>query len=241
MKTKFVILILCLILSPFRAFATAQTMPEGVTSGKEASHPKTVYLTFDDGPTGKINKELLQILKENNVQATFFVVGKQIEQFPEVLLEIYHGGHSIGLHSYSHNFRKIYRNDLDFINEMKQVEQEIFNTIGIDSKIIRFPGGSAGNLDRDFLEKIHHSHYKVFDWTISLEDGNHAYASVSSLVKKATTLRNDGDQIILAHCNSNNKNTCKALPLIIKKYREMGYVFKPITYNTHEYFFKMRK
>ncbi|WP_242946795.1 polysaccharide deacetylase family protein [Clostridium haemolyticum] len=85
---------------------------------------KKVYLTFDDGPTSKVTLDILDVLKEHNVKATFFVVGKEIQNRETVLKKIYNEGHSIGLHTYSHSFKKIYKNDDSFVKEMLDVQKK---------------------------------------------------------------------------------------------------------------------
>ena len=109
--------------------------------------PKFVYLTFDDGPTYVVTAKLLDVLKKQNVKATFFVVGKEIEGKETILKRIYNEGHSIGLHTYSHNFKKIYRSTDDFIHEMTKTSDKIEQVIGFAPKIIRFPGGSSKRLN----------------------------------------------------------------------------------------------
>jgi peptidoglycan/xylan/chitin deacetylase (PgdA/CDA1 family) len=202
------------------------------------SKSKTVYLTFDDGPS-IITNSLLDTLKECNVKATFFVVGKEINGREDVLKRIYNEGHSIGLHTYSHNFKKIYENDDIFINEMLLDQKKIFEIVGYSSKLIRFPGGSSKHLDENMLEKLHKNDFKIFDWNSNLEDGVNPKLSVDDLIANAKKCRAcDTNIILLMHCNSNNTNTIKALPKIVEYYRSCGYKIKPITDSTPEYYYK---
>ncbi len=202
---------------------------------------KTVYLTFDDGPS-IITDNLLDTLKKCNVKATFFIVGKEIPGREKVLKRIYDEGHSIGLHTYSHNFKKIYKSEDIFIQEMLSSQTKIKEITGYSSTLIRFPGGSSKHLSGSMLEKIHKNNLKVFDWNSSLEDGVKPNLSVDELVKNSKKCKVcDHRIILLMHCNSNNTNTIKALPRIIENYRNCGYEIKPITDSTPEYYYRFKK
>jgi len=201
---------------------------------------KYVYLTFDDGPT-IVTDVLLDVLKTENVRATFFIVGKEIVGNELILKRIYNEGHGIGLHTYSHNFKKIYRSTEEFVNEMKKTSNIIEEITGSTPKIIRFPGGSSKRLNAFTLTNLHKNNFKVYDWNVNLCDGVNPNLSVSQLIKNSKIIKgNKNVAIILMHCNSNNKNTVKALPCIIKHYRDLGYEFRAITENTPEYYYKFK-
>lgn len=93
------------------------------------SKQKIAYLTFDDGPTLKATPKILDILKEEDVVATFFVVGKHVKENPELVKRAYDEGHFIANHGYNHNNSKLYKNDDSFINEIKNTDIEIGNAI----------------------------------------------------------------------------------------------------------------
>lgn len=215
----------------------AQIMDSPETISEEK---KTVYLTFDDGPTVITNK-LLDTLEKCNAKATFFVVGKEICEREDLLKRIQKEGHSIGLHTYSHNFKEIYSSDDIFINEMLDTQKKVKEVTGITTNLIRFPGGSAKHLHSDMLKKLHENSLKVYDWNVSIEDGVNPHLSVSELVKNAKKYNpKDNRVILLMHCNSNNINTIKALPQIIDYYRSNGYEIKPITNLTPEYHYTIQ-
>lgn len=200
---------------------------------------KFIYLTFDDGPTHVVTNSLLDTLKNENVKATFFVVGKEIEGKELILKRIYREGHSIGLHTYSHNFKKIYKSSEYFIYEMKKTSNKIQQVTGFTPKIIRFPGGSSKHLNSLVLDELHKNRFKVYDWNVNVCDGINPNLNVSQLVKNSRKIKgNKNVAIILMHCNFNNKNTVKALPQIIKYYLDSGYIFKTITEDTPEYYYK---
>ena len=204
---------------------------------------KIVYLTFDDGPTPKITDAILDVLKSHDVKATFFVVGKEIKGREAILKRIYEEGHGIGLHTYSHNFKIIYKNPESFIMEMEKTQNTINEALGtqLSFPIIRFPGGSAGRLNKNFYNLLEEKGYLIFDWNVDLQDGIKGSLSPNEFVANAKKCSDKSiRRIILAHCNSNNKNTCDALDGIIKYYQSEGYTFKAIDATTKPYFYKFK-
>lgn len=203
---------------------------------------RVLYLTFDDGPSTVVTNKILDILKAENIKASFFIVGSKIEGREDVLKRIYAEGHTIGLHTYTHKYRQIYSSETAFINEMNKTSEETKKVINIEPKAIRFPSGSKKHLTPSLLEKLHNNGYKVYDWNLSLSDGIDYNTPVSKLYKEATTKCVNPNRIfLLAHCDQPNKNTCDALPNIIKYYRDLGYEFQPITNDTPEYHFRVSK
>lgn len=205
---------------------------------------KVVYLTFDDGPTPNVTDAILDVLKAHDVKATFFIVGKEIKGRETVLRRIYEEGHGIGLHTYSHNFKIIYKNPESFIMEMEKTECTINEVLGtqLALPVIRFPGGSAGRLNKNFYNLLCAKGYLIFDWNVDLQDGVKGQLSPSEFLANAKKCSDKSvRRIILAHCNSNNKNTCKALDGIITYYKSEGYTFKAIDSTTKPYFYKFKK
>lgn len=201
---------------------------------------KKVYLTFDDGPIPGVTEKILDVLKEEDVKATFFVVGKEIHEREHILKRIYEEGHTIGLHTYNHKFRKVYKSEETFINEMIQTRELINKLLNINPTAIRFPGGSSGRMTQEMLDKIHSNNMKVYDWTLDLHDGDGGI-SVSGIIRNGESFNPKYSRlIILAHCNSNNKNTVKALPEIIKFYKNLGYEFEAIKDDTPDYYYRLK-
>ena len=202
---------------------------------------RVIYLTFDDGPS-KITDKVLDILKENQIKATFFIIGNQINGFEDVVKRINNDGHSIGLHSYTHKFKLIYSNKNTFIKEMLNCRNEISRLTGISPNIIRFPGGSSKRLTNAYLNKLHSYNFKIYDWNMVTSDGINSNTSPNRLYRDAT----EGNEnlcpiILLLHCDYMHKNSCKALPNIIKYYKESGYEFKIISEDTPELYFPIKK
>lgn len=221
-----------------------QTINNNIIMAQEldGTPQRKAYITFDDGPTYVITNQILDVLKKYNVKATFFVVGKEIDGKEDILRRIYKEGHGIGVHTYSHNFKLIYRNENTFVNENVRAAQKVLNVTGFYPQAVRFPGGSSKILTSSLLEELHKNNFKVYDWNVSLEDGINAYLNENILLKNAFKIKGDKDNvIILMHCNSNNINTVKALPKIIEKYESEGYILEPITCSTKEYYYRIRK
>lgn len=226
--------------SPIRVpNSSIDTQSKVVTADTER---KIVYLTFDDGPSTVVTNKILDVLKEQNIKATFFVVGNKIQGREEILKRIYNEGHTIGLHTYTHKYRQIYSSESAFIEEMDKTAEEIKRVINIDPKAIRFPSGSKKHLSFSLLEKLHERNYKIYDWNLSLSDGIDYNTPATKLYQEATTKCINPNRIfLLAHCDQPNKNTCDALPSIIKHYKNLGYEFQSINNDTPEYHFRVSK
>lgn len=230
--SKYLLIFLIVYISYFSTIINAK-----IADGSN-NESKVIYLTFDDGPSYLITNRILDILKEKQVKGTFFVVGSQIKDREKILKRIYVEGHSVGLHTYTHKYKKVYKSEEGFIEEMRKTSDEINAVIGISPTIIRFPSGSKRRLNDGFLEKLHKEKYKVYDWNASLSDGINPNLSCEILYRNAIKLKNHHLVILLMHCNADNKRTCDALPRIIEYYKSLGYVFKTITDETPEYYFR---
>ena len=213
---------------------------KGITT--EEPIKKIIYLTFDDGPSDTVTNRILDILKENDVNATFFVIGNQIDGLEDVVKRIHNEGHSIGLHTYTHKFKRIYSNKDVFIKEMIQSRDKVNDVVGISPNIIRFPGGSRGHLTKTYLDKLHSYNFRIYDWNMETVDGLNPKASPYKLYREATKHSEELSNIILLlHCDYMHKNTYKALPEIIKYYKDKDYEFKLITEDTLEFYFPLTK
>ncbi|KEJ02894.1 polysaccharide deacetylase [Clostridium botulinum A2B3 87] len=237
-KSIYLLLFLALIFSGVIAF----NYKVKADKKEDISDKKEIYLTFDDGPSDKTTEDILDVLKENDVKATFFIIGKYIEGREDVLKRIVKEGHSIGLHTYSHNYKTIYQNNKVFIDEMLKCQNEIYKATGVKTNIIRFPGGSVKRLDERFKKELEDEGFKIYDWNMTLTDGINPRSPVSKFYKEGTKRKKPLSKVILLmHCDHLNKNTCRALPDIIKFYKDKGYEFKIIDKNTPEFVFPYRK
>ncbi|KMT23129.1 polysaccharide deacetylase family protein [Clostridium cylindrosporum] len=239
--SKKIIASLCVSLLLLISFISI--IPKNSYAYSQNTNEKIIYLTFDDGPSKKVTEDVLDILQAYKVKATFFVVGEQFKGNESVLKRIHNEGHSLGLHSYTHNFSKLYNGNIVnqefFIGEMLECQKELKEITGVESTILRFPGGSHKRLSDSLLDELNKHNLKVYDWTHSSEDAVNLKSPPCKLfknsLKKIPSCKKAPGAILLMHCNGSNKNSVKALPLIIEHYQKEGYKFLTITPNTPVY------
>lgn len=137
---------------------------------------RTMHLTFDDGPSLKNTPEILDILKEKNAKATFFVIGEMAEANPELLKRIVAEGHSIGIHCNNHDYKKLYESVESFVNDFNKARETVKKITGIAPDIYRFPGGSINQYNKDvnkqIIDEMNKRGFVYFDWNISAEDAS---------------------------------------------------------------------
>lgn len=200
-------------------------------SNLTVSPRKVAYLTFDDGPSRSVTPAILDILAEEGVPATFFVVARPNGNLDDIYRRILDEGHEIGNHTYSHNSAILYGRDTSaFENDVVAAGEFIENLLGYKMTSFRFPGGSMGrspdgiNARRELVEELG---YRWFDWNISSGDAHpdphiRTPAEVTRLVLNDT--RNREHIVILFH-DSGNRTSLAALPDIIAGLRDKGYAF----------------
>lgn len=137
-------------------------------------HPKTMYLTFDDGPSAENTSAVLDILKERNIKATFFLVGENVEKHPEIAKRIVEEGHTIGIHCNRHEYEEIYASVDAYVADFEEAQRIVYEATGVETKLFRFPGGSINAYDKevyqDIIEAMTEKGYIYYDWNASLED-----------------------------------------------------------------------
>lgn len=219
--------------NPQQSSLNNTTPPSGENVGSpplpnnvEPAKNKVAYFTFDDGPSTTVTPEILDILKEENVQATFFVIGSYAEKNPDLLRREKAEGHSIGNHTYSHDYNYIYASTDNFINDLKKCDTVITSIVGDhDRSLIRFPGGSFNR--QSYKQAAEASGYRYVDWNCLNGDAEVSLASVDRLLLRFNqTFGNQDKLIILMHDAPAKKTTPKALPQIIQTLKAKGYTFK---------------
>lgn len=197
--------------------------------------PKTVYLTFDDGPS-KNTEAILDLLAETGTKATFFVTAQQEDRdyLSKMLNRIIDEGHVLGLHSYSHNYSKIYAYPEAFLADINSLRKLIKEETGYSPSIYRFPGGSNTiNAGRQTIVSIQNEMlqrgYIWYDWDITIEDSMGTVRAAEDICKTIVNgvVKNNGG-IVLAHDSSEPKTTPEGVRLAIEKLSEMGYSFKAL-------------
>lgn len=191
-----------------------------------------VYLTFDDGPDNKNTPQILDILRDENVPATFYVLGAMVEAYPDVLKRIFNEGHAIGNHSYNHKYNELYSSPWEFIAQFQRTDEIIMEQIGVRPLIIRAPGGTYGAFNADYWDMVKSSGYVEHDWNVSSGDatpkGATAYEEIENIVSQINTY-NFKSAIVLMHSTAAKDETVKALPDIIHFFKDRGYTFGVIT------------
>lgn len=205
----------------------SETTTSTNTSGDSATK-KEAFLTFDDGPTTNITPQILKILDDYNIKATFFVVGQNAEKHPELVREEKDKGHSIENHTYSHDYKYIYASTSNFIKDVEKNNQVLTSILGeYDSKIIRFPGGSFGSKRAPYREAVKKAGYTYVDWNALNGDAEALNVPADKLLANIkSTVTNQNHLVILMHDSSTKQTTVEALPKIIDYLKSKGYVFK---------------
>ncbi len=197
-----------------------------------------IYLTFDDGPNASSTAQILNVLKEEGVKATFFVTNAG----PDALIKrAYDEGHTIGLHTASHKYNVVYASVNNYFNDLNAVANRVKRITGYDSKFIRFPGGSSNTVSRKYssgimtrlASEVVNRGYKYYDWNVDSGDaGTCAKSKSSSCVYSTTTryLSKNKCNMVLMH--DIKSYTADALRNIIKYGKQNGYIFKQIDSST---------
>lgn len=213
----------------------------GGGSGSNGLAGKTVYLTFDDGPS-PVTPKILATLDKYNVKATFFVINSEYNSY---LKDIQAKGHTIGLHSYSHTYKTVYASPDAFMKDLNAIDKVVFDQIGIHSKITRFPGGGSNTVSANYCKGIMSTltkflpekGYHYFDWNADSGDaaGNNVAASkLVANVKRDLSYSGYTDYVVLMHDAAAKSTTADALPEIIEWVLSKGGTFAAIDQNTPE-------
>lgn len=197
---------------------------------------RQVYFTFDDGPSEQ-TEEILDVLKNNNLKATFFVVGKTDERSKELYRRIVDEGHTIGLHSYSHKYSDIYASKAAFLADLQKISDLIYQTTGQRTMLYRFPGGSSNkvsNVDMQLLiQYLNESGYTYYDWNVMSGDASTQNFSAEVLTQNVMSgIKKNQTSIVLYHDADSRTATVKSLTDVIDQLIDMGAQILPIDDNT---------
>lgn len=202
----------------------------------ERNKAGTVYLTFDDGPQWGTTDKILDILKEEGVEATFFVTNKGPD---ELIKRMYDEGHTVALHTASHNYATVYASVDSYFNDLNSVKARVKRITGYDATIIRFPGGSSNTVSRKYsvgimstlTREVVNRGYKYYDWNISSGDAAGGSPTPTQIKNNVVnSLRKDRINMVLMH--DIKTYTRDALRDIIKFGKNNGYTFEKITMDT---------
>ena len=196
---------------------------------------RRVFLTFDDGPSKSVTIPILDTLKQNNVKATFFVLGSNAERYPEIVKRAYQEGHYIANHSFTHVYSNIYSSPQAVLDEYNRTEIAIKNAIGdqtYNSRVFRFPGGTSGgkyaNIKAEAVNLLNQNNVAHLDWNALTADAA-GLDNVNDMMNYVeTTMGNKNSVVILMHDIGTKKSTYELLPQLIQALKEKGYVFENI-------------
>lgn len=201
------------------------------TPSQRVRAANTVYLTFDDGPSAR-TAEILEILDRYSVKATFFAVGREDPQSRQQLQSLFDGGHALGVHTYSHDYKKVYASVEAYLDDFHQMYRLLFDATGSYPQIFRFPGGSVNGYNagiyRDIIAEMERRGFVYFDWNADAAD-TAANAQPENVAKRALSGVSERRAVVLLHDSGSNSVILKALPAIIEGYQAAGFTFEVLT------------
>ncbi|MDS0527815.1 polysaccharide deacetylase [Clostridium sp. SHJSY1] len=205
---------------------------------------KVVYLTFDDGPSTTNTPKVLDTLKANNIKATFFIMGKQINSSKassEILKRTVAEGHAIGNHTYSHEYKYLYPHDTvnvdNFMADVEKCDKELKSVLGekFSTRVIRFPGGYWSWKGRKNIRPVLvDKRYAIIDWNTLSEDAegkpNKTAKELTEITRKNLNLLgpNADSVVILMHDTYGKEETAKSIQDIINIFKDKGFEFRTI-------------
>lgn len=208
--------------------------------GDNVGSSKRLYLTFDDGPSSDVTPRILDILKQNNAKATFFILNYS-ESNKDIVGRAIREGHTIGIHGYSHDYAKIYANDEAFMQNVYRLHDKLMEDFGYDAKLVRFPGGSSNTISCDYnqgimtrlAKRLESEGFAYFDWNISSGDASGNNIAQSKIYRNVTKgMFGEGHNVVLMHDTSYKVTTADALQDIISYAKANGYELLPLTVDT---------
>lgn len=212
--------------------------PKQKTTNPVSPNGAVIYLTFDDGPSSSITPGILNILKEEGVKATFFVIGKS-SGLDYLIKREHDEGHAIGIHGNSHDYATIYSSENAFFNNINTLRDKIYNLTGEYSNIIRFPGGSSNTVSKKYnvgimsrlTTQVMEKGFVYFDWNVGSNDTNKISSNqiVNNVLNGVSPSKVN---VVLMHDFENNYKTLNALKSIIQEGKNRGYTFDKITTST---------
>ena len=197
---------------------------------------KKVYLTFDDGPSQN-TEEILSILDQYNVKATFFVIGKTDEFSKKMYKQIYENGHTLAMHSYTHQYDKIYKTIGAYKKDLTQLSDLLFDVTGERPKYLRFPGGSSNTVSKIGMKKViryvDSQGLTYFDWNVINGDATGRKLTEKQMVSNVISgVKTYNNSMVLMHDGAGKEMTVKTLPTILKKLKKMKVNILPINDTT---------
>lgn len=241
-----IILMIIIVLFLLNFFKVEDCVATELTSNSEVSdgfldtvknlakgEEKIAYLTFDDGPTISVTPKVLDILKEENIKATFFVIGKYVDSHPEIVKRAYEEGHYIANHGYDHNNANLYKSSESFIEEVKKTDLAIGKAIGIENycaKVFRFPNGYMSPSNKGKKEAavtlLEEMNYTYIDWNCLNNDSVQKCSNTQLLNNLKKSSKNKNTLVVLMHDTKDVNDSSLVLKDSITYLRGQGYEFQ---------------
>lgn len=195
-----------------------------------------VYLTFDDGPSSN-TVQILDILKENDVKATFFVIGREDEASKALYQRIVDEGHTLAMHSFTHKYSTLYSSMEAFEEDFSRIQNYLYEVTGKESLFYRFPGGSSNHVSnenmKEFISFLNRRQITYFDWNVSSGDAtSQAYAPEELIENVMEDVKKYKTSVVLMHDSVTKTSTVKALGPMIQELKNMGARLLPIDEST---------
>lgn len=195
---------------------------------------KNIYLTFDDGPSAYTGK-LLDVLKKYNVKVTFFVTNQGLTNgYDHFIKRAYEEGHTIGLHTDTHDYKTIYQSEEAYFNDLYAIQKKVKEITGEESKIIRFPGGSSNTISKfnpgimsRLTKAVEQKGFRYFDWNLDSDDAGSARNSAKVSANVIKGLGNGNNYVVLQHDIKNY--SVEAVEAILQYGLSHGYHFRALT------------
>ena len=200
-----------------------------------------IYLTFDDGPS-PVTNTVLDILKENNIKATFFITDYAPDELP-IIKRMISDGHTIGIHGFSHDYSVIYKSEEAFLNNVNSLAEKLKNDTGYIATIMRFPGGSSNSISKRYCKGVvtaaaHtllNNGWRYFDWNVDSGDADGtAMPSYYIINRVKQGLKKGRTNVVLMHDFDNKITTAQSLQEIINYAKSQGYTFNSINEKTND-------
>lgn len=197
------------------------------------SETKRVFLTFDDGPSKTVTPQVLDTLKSEKIKATFFLLGSRVELEPDIVKREYEEGHYLASHGYSHVYSQIYASPQSVLDEYNKCISAIRNAIGqpeYNPHLFRYPGGYWGgkyaSVKKEALQLLEQNDILHIDWNALTSDAAGAKTTEEFISELDKTVPKHNSVVVLMHDAGNKTATAKALPTIIKYFRDQGFEFE---------------
>lgn len=225
--------------SEYEDYEPAIPLASGISEEENlasATDVHKVYLTFEDGPSEN-TAEILDVLKEKGVQATFFVTGQEGEEAHELYKRIVEEGHTLGMHSYANKYSTLYQSEDNFKEDITKLSAYLFGITGVEPKYYRFPGGSSNQITNVPMENlIHYLNQEglvYYDWNVSSGDSTtNAYTTDEIVANVVNDVVKYKTSVVLMHDAKDAAISAETLSALIDELIAMDAEILPIDEDT---------